>query len=499
MRFPSRWPVVTAGVALAVSGAAVGEEVPQVDDAWFAAGQRSLKEAQAEQETTRARNVILFIGDGMSVATVTAARIHEGQLRGETGEENFLSFETMPYSALAKTYSTDMQVADSAGTATAMLSGVKTRSGFLGVGSRAERGDCESARVSSIVTALELAESIGLSTGVVSTARITHATPAAGYAHVPERGWESDKALPEEAVAAGCIDIARQLVEFPHGDGVDVALGGGRLFFLPESASDPEEEGRTGLRADGRDLTADWVARGEGARYIWNLAQLEALELASTGPLLGLFEGSHMEFEADRSEDAGGEPSLSVMTGTAIDIVSRNKKGYFLLIEAGRIDHAHHGGNAYRALTDTIEYARAVQVAMDKTSSTDTLIIVTADHSHTLTMAGYPVRGNPILGKVVRSNGDLALGSDELPYTTLGYGNGPGSWRGERPDLTEVDTTETDYRQWAAVPMGSETHGGEDVPVYAQGPGAQWIRGVVEQHYLFHVMDAALRLTARAK
>ena len=107
-----------------------------------------------------------------------------------------------------------------------------------------------------------------------------------------------------------------------------------------------------------------------------------------------------MQYEADRPEDTGGEPSLAQMTKLAVNILSRNSDGYFLLVEGGRIDHGHHDNNAYRALTDGIAFADAVEVADKMTNQNDTLIIVTADHSHTFNFSGYPSRGNPILGKV---------------------------------------------------------------------------------------------------
>jgi alkaline phosphatase len=396
-------------------------------------------------------------------------------------------------------------VSDSAGTATAMLSGVKTKGGVLGVAEGITVGDCASATGQHVTSALELAETIGMATGVVSTAAITHATPAAAYAHTPSRGWQVDAWMPPEATSAGCVDIARQLLELPYGDGIEVALGGGRAAFLPESVADPEVPSKNGVRKDGRDLTAEWTSRRDGAAYVWNLEGFEAVDPKTTGPLLGLFQRSHLQFEHDREKDTAGEPALGEMTEKALEILSRDPEGYFLLVEGGRIDHAHHGGNAYRALSDTVEFARAVQVAMDRTDPEDTLIIVTADHSHVLTFAGYPARGNPILGNVrsVEDDGepspDLAQAGDGLPYTTLGYGNGPGFRTPKQRRKARDDNTEDpDYLQWAAVPMRGETHGGTDVPVYARGPGAQLIRGVVEQHYLFHVMDEAARLSARA-
>jgi alkaline phosphatase len=210
------------------------------------------------------------------------------------------------------------------------------------------------------------------------------------------------------------------------------------------------------------------------------------------------------------------------MTSKAIDILAKNRKGYFLHVESGRIDHAHHAGNAFRALTDTIEFAKAIQTAVEKVNLKDTLIVVSADHSHVFTIAGYPTRGNPILGKV-RGNLDGGVVNPDfdrdllgLPYTTLGYANGPGytgasnaqaaglktyphspssaTNGASRPDLAAVDTTVPAFMQEATVPLNSETHAGEDVGIYAAGPGAYLFQGVVEQNVIYHVMAYALRL-----
>jgi alkaline phosphatase len=213
------------------------------------------------------------------------------------------------------------------------------------------------------------------------------------------------------------------------------------------------------------------------------------------------------------------------MTAKAIDLLARHPDGFFLMVEGGRIDHAHHIANAYRALGETIELSNAVRIALEKTDPKQTLIVVTADHGHVFTMAGYPRRGNDILGKVYPSS-DTSSGGREpsldatgKPYTTLGYLNGPGytgassespegpkyvphrgrGYRGVtkgRPDLSAVDTTAPDYLQESAVPLHGETHSGEDVPVYATGPGAQLFRGVREQNYFYHAMVEALGWTA---
>ncbi|MCB1884126.1 MAG: alkaline phosphatase [Geminicoccaceae bacterium] len=543
-----------AGIAaLAVPAwAAGGATLTQTDDSYYKRAQETLKKVLAQRPNTdRAKNVILFVGDGMGFSTVTTARIFEGQRRGVDGESNVLAFEAFPYLAASKTYSHDGQVSDSAPTAAAFTTGVKAKNDIMSLSQDADVGDCADQKTKKVTTIFELAESIGMSTGVVSTARLTHATPGATYAHIANRDWESDSDIAEsvddavaeagvkpdgdeaKAIRAGfdCPDIARQLIEFPYGDGFEVAMGGGRTKFLPESADDPEDEGKMGERADGRDLTQEWVEKGgDGAAYVWNQKQFDGVDAAKVTHLLGLFNRSHMAYEADRAGDEAGEPSLAQMTGKAIDVLARNDEGYVLLVEGGRVDHASHAGNAYRTLTDAAALNEAVKTALAKVDTDETLIVVTGDHSHTLTMSGYPKRGNPILGIVVGVDDEPILGLDGKPYTTIGFSNGPGAFvrppedpagsvpaatkdnvdasaesgegqkpmPGERPDPSKVDTTDIDYLQQATVPLESETHGGEDLGIYAIGPWAHLFQGTVEENYVFHVMDYATRISERA-
>ena len=492
---------------------------------WFTAG-AAAAHANVGATPPRAKNVIVFLGDGMSIPTIAAAHILAGQRAGVDGESYRLSFETLPYTAFSRTYETDSQTPDSAGTMTAIMSGVKTKSGFIGISQAANRGDCASSKGQELVSALEIAELAGMSTGAVTTTRITHATPAATYGHLPERDWEVDVELSKAAQDQGCSDFARQLVEFPIGDGLEVAMGGGRTEFMPATQRDPEYDGYPGQRLDGRDLIAQWTGR-PGAQYVWNRAQFEAIDPGKTKHLLGLFEISHMQYDHDRPTDKAGEPSLAEMTRTALKVLKKNPNGYFLMVEGGRIDHGHHAGNAYRALTDTIAFSDAVRAAMEDTDAADTLIVVTADHAHTMTFSGYPIRGNPILG-LVRGGSDfegatnaLALDQLGLPYTTLGYANGPGyqgatdrqpagpktyphsytsalANKAGRADLTHVDTTAPDYMQESPIPFKSESHGGDDVAIFARGPGAQAFHGELEQNVIFHIVaQSAPRIRAQ--
>lgn len=488
------------------------DETPQW---WFLSGARAAA-ALRGSHAGNARNIILFLGDGMGITTVAAARILQGQREGDSGEEHRLAFEAFPWTALSRTYAVDAQTPDSASTMSAIMTGIKTRYDTVSVTQDARGGDCASTQGNEAMTMLELAESSGLATGVVTTTRITDATPAATYAHSADDNWEADAEMPREARAQGCADIARQLIEFPQGDGIDVVFGGGRSRFLPTSAKDPEYPQLNGKRLDGRDLIAEFQAQPKN-RFVWNTAQFDALDATKPGRVMGLFEPENLHYIQDRPEDAAGEPTLAEMTRKAVALLSRNAKGYVLVVEGGRIDHAHHSGNAYRALDETIGMSDAVRVAVDATRAEETLILVTADHSHTLNMSGTSVRGNPILG-LARSRNRDGLAADKpskdaagRSFTTLNYANGPGSLSpsdaqgagpkrfphvpdrisGEavtRPDLDSVNTQDPDYLQESMIPLRRETHSGEDVAVYARGPGAEAVHGSLEQNVLFHLM-----------
>ena len=161
----------------------------QTENNWYSQEGTILEQKQQVITKAKAKNVIVFVGDGMGVSTLTAARILAGQKQGQLGEEGYLSFENFPYSALVKTYNVDVQTPDSAGTMTAMMSGVKANAGVVGLDEDVKRKACDQVNGNELVTALELAELKGLATGIVSTARITHATPASTYAKSAHGPW----------------------------------------------------------------------------------------------------------------------------------------------------------------------------------------------------------------------------------------------------------------------------------------------------------------------
>ncbi|XP_049774581.1 alkaline phosphatase 4-like [Schistocerca cancellata] len=435
---------------------------------------------EAASGSPHARNVVLFIGDGMGIPTVTAAGMHRA------GEGTRLLFERFPFTGLSKTYSVSKQVGDSAATGTAFLTGVKTSNGVLGMDASVVAKQCpRPADVAARLTSLAgWAQAAGRVAGVVTTTRITHATPAALYARSAHRDWECDTELPE-----GCqqLDIARQLVEEMPGMELRVVLGGGRkqLGDLAAAERDGTDDDGSCGRADGRNLTAQWLRLPGRRHLVHTREQLLQADLDKVDYLMGLFSAGHIPYtDARRPRE---HPSLVEMTQQALRLLSRHDNGYFLLVEGGRIDHGHHKNYARRALEETLELEAAVAAALTLTDPKDTLIVVTADHSHTMSISGYPNRGTDILG-FVHNDG-------EEPYETLTYANGPSFYTHRSNDtnstwvnVMEMNRSAPTYQHFSPRYLKDETHGGEDVAVYAVGPGAYLFTGVYEQNYLAHAM-----------
>ncbi len=489
-----------SALALGVSTAAMAQDLPQVQVSsdWFTQGQETIAEIIArEKNEGRAKNVILMIADGNGVGTNYATRLYVGQQLGKLGEEHVLPYETNDYyNGIVKTYNINAQTPDSAPTAGAMNTGVKQRFNLINLGGDAVHDDCSTVAGNELTTFAEMVTAAGKSVGIVSTARLTHATPAAVFSKSANRNWE-------DSVPEGCTaqkDIAAQMIDGMTSGMIDIALGGGSRYFTPKDA--PTPNGGTGHRPDGADLIAE--AKDAGIQYASNLEELNALDMSK--PILGLWTDSHVSYEADRPAT---EPSLVDMTRTAIEFLSQNEEGFYLEIEAGRVDHANHAGNFARTAADGMIWTEAVALADEMTSDEDTLIIVTADHEHAITFNGYCGRGTPIQGlcyKVSKTgemhSDELALAADGKPYSVITYANGSGSvlkqtegsndFAGSRPDVSQEEAMDLDYLQQALIPMESETHSGEDVAVYAKGPWAHLVGGTIEQNLIFHVMDHAV-------
>jgi alkaline phosphatase len=435
------------------------------------------------------KNVVFFLGDGYGIVPMTAARIYA------VGESGDMVIDTFPESAFIKTFSNDAQVTDSAPSMSAYMTGVKMNNEVISMspetdaqlhkpGKDATTGvsnsvnNCGTGNGSSVSTILELAKAAGKGVGAVTTARLTHATPATTYSHICHRDTEYD--ISRQAIPGG------EGANAALGDGLDVMMGGISYFWRPYDAA-----ARPKGRPDGRDLVAELQAKG----YTFVTDRASLLAAASDKRVIGLFDQAesqgHMSYELDR--DPVKEPSLTEMTLKAIDVLSKNANGYFLMVEGGRIDHALHATNAKRALEDTIAFDDAIKAALGKVDLSNTLIVVTADHDHTMAFNGYGKKGTSVLGlNISYATGAPSLDADGLPYSTLVFGNGPNR-KDMRTSLTSATVEGNDYLQETVIRVGagSESHGGGDVKLFATGAGSNTFKGTLDNTKVFGLLKSA--------
>lgn len=409
-------------------------------------------EALGQGETPT--NVILLIPDGYGPASVTMARDY---LRWRDGTTE-LAYDSLHIGSV-RTFSSSSRITDSAAGGTALATGEKTYNGAISVDTSEQ----------AVATLLEGAERKGMATGLVATSRITHATPAVFSAHVPDRGQENR--------------IARQQLD----QDIDVLLGGGRRHFLPQSVDES-------VRDDSRNLLG--TAREQGYTVV---ESADALDQADDGRLLGLFSNSHMAYELDR--DGTQQPSLDAMTGAAIDRLSTEEDGYFLMVEGSRIDHAAHGNDAAGHLHDILAFNEAVETALNAAKDDEnTLVLVVSDHETGGLALGRNRDGEGIyawhpdvLSDVTASSGVIAdsirairssnAGEDEKERQiagTLTHFTGVSDIAEDTVDkLLEVDgsysvgrTVSTVVNRKALVGWTSHAHTAVDVGIYGYGPGA---------------------------
>lgn len=361
---------------------------------WLNNAQETIKsKLKIELNHNTAKNVIFFIGDGMDLTTVNAARVY---MNGN--EEKYLFFENFPHSGLSVTYCVDRKVADSACSSTAYLTGVKGNYATIGMTANVKRYDCNaySNSLTHTESILRWAQLSGKSTGIVTNTRVTHATPAGAYAHTAERYWESDADVKDSNCDPDvAVDIAQQLIKGSVGEELNVVMGGGRRMFIDQTFTD--EEGDKGSRRDNRNLIDEWkdfqTAKRRRFNYIWSKTELKNLDFNNTDYLLGLFESDHCHYNLDiQNQNLEEEPTLTEMVEAAVKILQKNDKGYFLFVEGGKIDMAHHSTKAHYAMEETAELAQAVQKAVELTDAQDTLVVVSADHGHAVMYNGYGVR-----------------------------------------------------------------------------------------------------------
>ncbi|CAF1106763.1 unnamed protein product [Didymodactylos carnosus] len=455
------------------------------------------KSLQRKINTRQAKNVIMFLGDGMGVSTITAGRIRKGQMLGELGEDFLTEMEQFSHLGLAKTYNIDHQTPDSAATATAYLCGVKAQLGTIGVDGRARRANCPSSIGTQVDSVLEWALKQDKKVGIITTATITHASPAAAYAHTPERNWEcyDNKYFNKSHFDAGCVDIAYQLAS--RSEPIHLLLGGGRKYFFPNDTTDVEYN-TSNSRVDGLNLVDMWYNKtlAKGSRrstFVWNSTELNKIDKKATDYIFGLFEPEHMLYETRRNEMNADKPSLTEMTKFAIEYLHERSQGngFFLFVEGGRIDHGHHETLPRLALDEYVEFDNAIGQAKKTLTNLnvfdDTLQVITADHSHVFTMGAYSSRGSNILGFGSLENANVS-NVDSLPINIIAYGNGPNFNSFRNTSLNSLNTNATSYRAPAALPLRMETHGGEDVAVFAHGPWSHLLIGTIEQNVIPHVM-----------
>ena len=419
----------------------------------------------APKEISKPKNVIVLIADGCGSEQYTLARWFKGAP---------LALDTILVGGV-KTFIADSVVADSAPTATAYATGYRTSDKLISVGPKegtlvvVPEPDV-AMRYRPLATVLEGAKLKGMATGIVSTSRITHATPAAYIAHVPSRSQED--VIMEQAVYQG----------------IDVVLGGGGRYLLPKSAG--------GKRTDGEDLRS--VLRGKG--YI--LAEnRDALASFVSGRLFGIFAGDHMEPEIDRQEFAPKQPSLEEMTVKALEVLSRKpaRKGFFLMVEASEVDWADHGNDPAQLISDLMQFDRAVQAALDFAGKDgNTLVLALSDHNTGgMTIGNYatsktysqmkmsqlldPIKqmklsapgllrkvGNEKtpekVKSVVKSYWNLAITDDEAAAIL--------AIEKQNPDDPHNGFGEVLSPKYTTIGWSTHGHTGGDVPLFAYGPNS---------------------------
>jgi len=288
-----------------------------------------------------AKGIILFIGDGMGINQVRSAAIYSQKVLNKP-----LTIDSMATRGTTTTYSANSEVTDSAAAATALYSGHKTNNGVINILPDGKQ----------VFNIAHAAKQAGLSVGVLTTTRVTHATPAGVYGRVKHRDEENL--------------LAEKLVEFEPA----VAMGGGARHFI--------RQGNDGSkRKDDRNLIE--VMEGKGYKYAKSSSDLKAIDPAGTPKLLGLFAMSHMSYELDRQHvpDLGYQPDLADMTKVALSILERNPRGFFLMVEGGRIDHACHSHDIKASIYDTLAFDEAVKTGLEfRKKHPDVLVLVTADH-----------------------------------------------------------------------------------------------------------------------
>ncbi len=496
--------VILRGVTLAKAGdykveVAAGSETKNVT--WTVYG---------TPEQAKAKNVIFLIADGLSVAHRTAARImSKGMTEGKANGR--LNMDDVPPAAFIGTSATDAVATDSANTMSAYMTGHKTAVNAIGVYADRTPASMDDPKVENIAEALR--RQTKKSIGIISTAELQDATPAAIVAHTRKRG---DKA----EINGMLFDIKPEVV-----------LGGGSAYFLPQATAGSK-------RKDDKDYIA--MFKEAGYTLATSKGELATAAGSNTGKILGLFHTGNMDTTLDREFLKKGtvgkfpeQPGLVEMTTVALDNLSKNPEGFFLMVEAANVDKMSHPLDWDRAVVDTIEFDKAIGVAREfAAKNPDTLIVVTGDHTHGVSIIGTVDDEKP--GTEMREKvGTYAEAGfpnyedkdgdgypDKVDVSRrlfLNANNGPDHYETFRPKLDgpfapSIQNEKKEYianEQYKDVPgavfvsgiipksADSGVHAVDDVVLQAEGPGADGFRGYMEQSDVYKALAEAFALGAK--
>ncbi|NQS98712.1 MAG: alkaline phosphatase [candidate division Zixibacteria bacterium] len=400
-------------------------------------------------------NVIFIVPDGMSPAVWASVRAVSVGYGGET------NLDRMPHSALFTAYAADSWISESASAITAMMTGSKTKRGVLNQDSTAEYNKWSGENME---TLMEYAFKCGMATGIVTNTEIYNATPAGCYAHTHNRkDYE---------------DITRQLVDGSFKP--DIVMGGGRKYMKPDTYSDPES-GKPGLRKDSRDLVSEMISLGY--KYVESRADFAEWNPRVERRALGLFEYENMDYEIERRWDELGEPGLWEMTEKALEALSQDADGFFLMVEGGRIDHAAHANDADRLLFECIALDKTVGVVLDfLKENPNTLVIVAADHG---------CGGAEGIAVELEKDVMTDFGFPGPYYDDDGDGF-PDDLRVEKPVVIGWASSPEDFVNKRKKKMAKGHHTSGDLVVFSAGEGSNFVNGFMDNADIYNLMKFVL-------
>lgn len=455
--------------------------------------------------TPRAKNVIFLLGDGMTVSMRTGARLmSRGNVEGKAAGRLFM--DDLPAMAFIGTSSTDAITADSANTMSAYMTGHKSAINAIGVYGDRTADAFDDPKVETIAEAVR--RNTKKAIGIVSNAEIEDATPAAVVAHTRSRATKAE------------------IVDMFYAVRPEVVLGGGSAYFLPKSV--PGSKRRDDV---------DYIAKFKGDGYAFATTKAELAAATGGSKLLGLFHTGNMDGTLDQKflgkgtvPDFPNQPDIPEMMQAALDVLSKNENGFFLMVEGALIDKYEHPLDFERAFIDTITFDKAVGIARRFAEThPDTLIVVTADHTHSASIIGtiddnkpgtdmrakvgtYQAAGFP---NYVDANGDGYPDRVDVSKRLATFSNNyPDYYETFRPKLDGpfVPAVQNEKKEYVAnerykdvpgavlrtgnLPKDSDTgvHTVDDVVLQAQGPGSEGFHGYMENSDVYRVIAEALAL-----